>query len=209
VVFVTFEGIEGSGKSSLAAACAAALVARGERPVLTREPGGTPLGDAIRSIFIDPTMTVDPTAEAFLVNASRAQLVHDVIAPALKRGETILCDRFFDATLAYQGFGRGLEIELLLRLSLAATNNLSPKITFLLDCPVEIAFGRVRERYAQTGASLDRLERAGAEFHSRVRDGYRELAARFDRIVVLDARNTPQTLLAECLAHIDRARALA
>jgi dTMP kinase len=205
-VFVTFEGIEGSGKSSLLAAVAEALRARGERPVLTREPGGTPVGDAVRSMFIDPAMTVDPTAEAFLVNASRAQLVNDIIAPALVRGETVLCDRFFDATLAYQGYGRGLDLELLLRLSLVATGHLSPHVTFLLDCPVEIAFGRVRERYARTGASLDRLERAGIDFHRRVREGYLALAERFDRIVIFDARATLEVLTERCLGELDARR---
>ncbi len=205
-MFVTFEGIEGSGKSSLLAAVAEALRARGERPVLTREPGGTPVGDAVRAIFIDPAMTVDPTAEAFLVNASRAQLVNDIIAPALVRGETVLCDRFFDATLAYQGYGRGLELELLVRLSLVATGHLSPHVTFLLDCPVEIAFGRVRERYARSGASPDRLERAGMDFHQRVRDGYLELAKRFERIVTLDGRAAPAVLAERCLAELDARR---
>jgi dTMP kinase len=122
------------------------------------------------------------------------------------RGETVLCDRFFDATLAYQGYGRGLELELLVRLSLVATGHLSPHVTFLLDCPVEIAFGRVRERYARSGASPDRLERAGMDFHQRVRDGYLELAKRFERIVTLDGRAAPAVLAERCLAELDARR---
>ncbi len=206
-MFVTFEGIEGSGKSSLLAACSAALQARGERLVTTREPGGTPVGDAVRSLFIDPSLVIDPLAEAFLVNASRAQLVREVIAPALARGELVLCDRFFDATLAYQGYGRGSDRDVLLQLSLVASAHLSPSVTFLLDCDVETAFARVRARSERTGAGLDRLERADRAFHERVRAGYRALAERFTRIVTLDASRTTAALVTDCLATIDAKRA--
>src|ERR1700730_17280272 len=132
-VLVTFEGIEAAGKSTLIAALAKELTARGSPVLVTKEPGGTPFGDALRAVFLDPAFQVDPLAEVMILNASRAQLVADVIAPALKLGTMVLCDRFFDATVAYQGFGRGLDIEQLLEICLAATQRIAPDLTFVVD----------------------------------------------------------------------------
>lgn len=189
-MFVTFEGIEAAGKSTLIAAMETDLRLGGINVLVTREPGGTPLGDRIRHIFVDPGATMAPLTEALLVNASRAQLVAEVIVPANRRSETILCDRFFDATVAYQGYGRGLDIEMLLDLCLLATNRIAPDVTFLLDIPAELS----RDRVAARGG-LDRLEREGIDFHERVRAGYLALAERFpNRIVVLDGRLAPATL---------------
>src|SRR5579875_3874547 len=131
-VLVTFEGIEGAGKSTLIAALARMLVAGGAPALVTREPGGTPLGDSLRAVFVDPAYRIDPMAEAMLLNAARAQLVSDVIRPALRDGVVVMCDRFFDATVAYQGFGRGLDVESLLELCLLATSRIAPDLTFLL-----------------------------------------------------------------------------
>ena len=143
-VFITFEGIEAAGKSTLIAALNDDLRARGENVLVTREPGGTPLGDHIRQIWRDPASAIDPLAEALLMSADRAQHVATVIAPASRAGTTILCDRYFDATIAYQGFGRGLDIEMLLELSLLATSRVTPDLTLLLDIPPELSLARVR-----------------------------------------------------------------
>jgi len=201
-VLISFEGIEGSGKSTLIATLASDLRNRQIDIRVTREPGGTPLGDRIRSIFLyDADLTIDPLAEALLINASRAQLVAEVISPALRAGTMVLCDRFFDATIAYQGFGRGLDVEMLLELSLSATRRIVPDLTFLLDLPVE----RSRERLHERGTS-DRLERESLEFHDRVRAGYLQLAQRFERIVVLDATLAPEVLAAEASRAIESRR---
>jgi len=202
-VLITFEGIEGSGKSTLIASLASDLRNRKIDIHVTREPGGTPLGDRVRALFLlDPDVTIDPLAEALLINSSRAQLVGDVIVPALRAGTVVLCDRFFDATIAYQGFGRGLDIEMLLELSLTATRRIAPDLTFLLDIPAELS----RERLRARGVAADRLERESLEFHDRVRRGYLQLAERFDRIVVLDGTRAPGDLAAEAMAVIERHR---
>jgi len=202
-VLITFEGIEGSGKSTLIASLASDLRNRKIDIHVTREPGGTPLGDRVRALFLlDPDVTIDPLAEALLINSSRAQLVGDVIVPALRAGTVVLCDRFFDATIAYQGFGRGLDIEMLLELSLTATRRIAPDLTFLLDIPAELS----RERLRARGVAADRLERESLEFHDRVRRGYLQLAERFGRIVVLDGTRAPDDLAAEAMAVIERHR---
>lgn len=200
-MFITFEGIEGAGKTTLIAGLAAELPSIGADVVVTREPGGTLFGDAVRTIFIDPRMRIDPLSEAFLMNASRAQLVVETIAPALKTGAIILCDRFFDATVAYQGYGRGLDIEMLIRLSLIATQSIAPDITFLLDIDARLSHERVSAR-----GSADRVEREDEAFHTRVREGYLELAQRFNRIVVLDGTLAPDALLAQALQTVVRRR---
>jgi len=202
-VFVTFEGIEGAGKSSLIALLAATLRDRVTRLVVTREPGGTPLGDAVRAVFVDRRSEIAPLAEVFLLNASRAQLVEDVIAPAVREGATVLCDRFFDATVAYQGFGRGLDVDMLLDLALVATNRIAPDITFLLDVTVEVSRRRVAARVAESGVPIDRLEHEDDAFHERVRTGYHALAERFGRYVVLDAARPLADLAADALAAIE------
>jgi dTMP kinase len=196
-VLVTFEGIEAAGKSTLIRALEARL-RDGGRPVLvTREPGGTALGDSLRALFVDPSYTIDPVAEVMLLNASRAQLVTDVIEPALRSATTVLCDRFFDATVAYQGFGRGLDVEMLLDVCLVATRRISPDVTFLIDIPVELSAERVRAR-----GGADRLEREDGEFHGRVRAGYLTLAKRFNRIHVLDGTRPPGELADAALAAL-------
>ena len=203
-MFISFEGIEGSGKTTLIAALASELRAAGADILVTREPGGTPFGDAVRALFIDPAMRIDALAESYLMNASRAQLVADVIAPALKTGRIILCDRFFDATVAYQGYGRGLDIEMLIRLSLVATQSIAPDMTFLLDIDVATSRDRLRARGA-----FDRLEREDDAFHERVRGGYLDLARRFDRIVSLDGKLAPQALVKHAAGAIARRRQFA
>ncbi len=198
-MLITFEGIEGSGKTTLIAALAQDLRSGGASVLVTREPGGTALGDAVRGIFLDPAFRIDPIAEAFLINGARAQHTSELIAPALKTGTIVLCDRFFDATVAYQGYGRGLDVEMLIRLCLAATQSIAPDLTFLLDISPELSHERVRARGA-----ADRLEREDMDFHERVRDGYLALAERFSRFVTLDGALPPAELQAaarEVLRH--------
>jgi dTMP kinase len=199
-VLVTFEGIEAAGKSTLIAALAEDLRTGGGSVLVTREPGGTPLGDSLRALFVDPAFAVDPVAEVMLLNASRAQLVAEVIAPALKARTIVLCDRFFDATVAYQGFGRGLNVESLLEICLVATHRIAPDLTFLLDLPPEVSRARVHAR-----GDADRLEREDVEFHTRVREGYLSLAQRFaNRYVVLDATQSPGVLATAATAELRR-----
>src|SRR5215469_10178011 len=145
-MFITVEGIEGCGKSTLLAGLSERLRDRGGEIIVTREPGGTPVGDAIRQIFLHKPVEPVPLAEAFLINAARAQHVSEVILPALDRGATVLCDRFVDSTLAYQGYGRGLDLTLLRSICDAATGGLQPDLTVVLDVPVSISRERLRER---------------------------------------------------------------
>lgn len=181
-MFITFEGIEGSGKSTLLAGMAQRLRERGFDPVLTREPGGTPAGDLIRDVFLQARLSVEPLAEAFLINASRAQHVTEVIRPALAGGRPVLCDRYTDSTLAYQGYGRGLDLATLRILCDAATGSLGPDVTLLADVSVATSQLRVAAR----GTPQDRMESAEAAFHERVRGGYLRLASETPRIIRID-----------------------
>lgn len=171
--FVTFEGIDGSGKSTLLEELAGWLKENAIPFITTREPGGTRLGEKLREVLLDPSFAaMNHRAEVMLYSASRAQLVHEVILPAMKLGRWVLADRYTDATLAYQGFGRGLEREALMRLQDWATEGLQPHLTVLLDCEVTIAARRVSGRKGQE----DRIEQEDGSFHQRVREGYLELA---------------------------------
>ena len=188
-MFVSFEGLDGSGKSTQAELLRARLEADGEVVVATREPGGTELGERIRGLVLHGGH-VAPWAEALLYAASRAQHVEEVIRPALERGASVICDRYVDSSVAYQGVGRGLGLERVLELNLDAVGGLLPDRTFLLLLDPSEAPGRL------TG-DHDRLEREGDDFRARVDAGYRELAARFpDRIVALDG-GRPADELAE------------
>jgi dTMP kinase len=206
-MFITFEGIEGSGKSTLIALVETGLRGRGEDVLQTREPGGTQLGDALRRIFLEPGQRIDPIAEVMLLNAARAELCVEVIRPALRSGTTVLGDRFYDATIAYQGYGRALDIDGLLHLCLAATAGLSPDLTFILDLPAEVSHERVLARAQRGGHPVDRIERESLDFHRRVRDGYLQMAKRWSsRFVVLDALQPAEVLVPEVFAAIDHVR---
>jgi len=186
---VSFEGADGSGKSTQAELLRAALVAEGRDVLLTREPGGTELGERIRALLLDgPEMT--PWAEAALFAASRAQHVEQVIRPALERGADVVCDRYLDSSLAYQGIGRGLGVEEVLQLNLQATRGLLPDRTVLLLLDAETAAARAGEG--------DRLEREGDDFRRSVDAAYRELVERFpERIVTIDATGEPEAIARE------------
>jgi dTMP kinase len=182
--FVTFEGIDGAGKSTQARLLAEALRRQGRRVVETREPGGTSLGELVRGQLLHGD-AIAPWAEAALFAAARAQLVEEIVRPALAQGEDVVCDRFLDSSLAYQGSARGLGIDAVRRLNEAVLDGLLPDRTFLLLLPVEDAILRSKGR-------RDRIEREGIAFLERVDLGYRELAeADPERIVVIDAREAP------------------
>ena len=198
-MFAVLEGSEGSGKSTLQAGLAEALRARGRRVTTTREPGGSPLGDAIRSIFLSTELEVVPVAEAMLVNAARAQHVAALVRPALERGETVICDRFVDSTLAYQGYGRGLDLSVLRALCDLAVGGLEVDLTIVLDCDPTLS----RHRLDARGSAPDRLEIERHGFHQRVREGFLALARGSARHVVLDASDTRENLVAATLAAIE------
>lgn len=179
LAFITFEGIEGCGKSTQMELLKSFLEKKGGKVLSVREPGGTALGERVRALLLDSKQEpIDPWAELFLYEACRAQLVKNVIRPALEAGTTVICDRFTDSTVAYQGFGRGLDIKTIEGLNRLATGGLKPDITFLIDCAIEVGLGRALSRInEQKGAKEDRFEKEDLAFHGRVRDGYLAIAA--------------------------------
>lgn len=180
--FITLEGVDGAGKSSHVEGIAALLRTRGQRVRVTREPGGTPLAEKLRALVLAEPM--DPLSETLLMFAARSDHLRRVVVPALTEGTWVVCDRFTDATVAYQGGGKGVSAELIDRLRRAVHPDLEPDLTLIFDCPYEVA----RERLGQTGKALDRFEREGREFFERVRGGYLNLAAaQSGRIRVIDA----------------------
>lgn len=175
--FITFEGPEGAGKSTHIALAADALRRRGVRVVVTRQPGGSRLSAAFRRLLLDGGEGMTPLAELFLYEADRAQHMDDVIRPALKRGQWVLCDRFTDSTLAYQGAGRGLDQATIRALNQIASGGMEPDLTVLIDVPVRRGLALAR----QAKRKHDRLERAGLAFHERVRRGFLALARQHPR----------------------------
>ena len=179
-IFITFEGVEGAGKTTQVQRLAAAL---GPDVVLTREPGGTPIAEQIRNIFLTSD-GITPITELLLIAAARAQHVEELIRPALAANQTVICDRFIDATVAYQGYRGGINLALIHQLNHLATGGLTPDITFILDLPPEI--GLQRQKQGET--HRDRLDKEPLEFHRKVRDGYLS-AAKADphRVKLIDA----------------------
>jgi dTMP kinase len=187
--FITLEGVDGSGKSSHVEGIAALLRARGRRALVTREPGGTPLAEQLRALVLAEPM--DPLSETLLMFAARGDHLRRVIEPALAEGVWVVCDRFTDATVAYQGGGKGVSADLIERLRLAVHPGLEPDLTFVFDCPYSIA----RERLGGTGKAPDRFEREGREFFERVRRGYLDLAAaQPGRMRVIDATKSLEAI---------------
>jgi dTMP kinase len=186
-MFVTFEGVDGSGKSTQARLLADRLRSEGREVVLTREPGGTAVGEQIRELLLHGE-GMAPWAEAALFAAARAQLVDEVIKPALARGADVVADRYLDSSLAYQGVARGLGVERVLELNLLATSGLLPDRTFLLALPPEQA-------EARRGDRPDRIEREGSAFAEEVDRAYREIARVFaKRVAVVDAAGKPEDI---------------
>lgn len=197
--FITFEGVEGVGKSTQIARAAEHLRARGLDPVVTREPGGTPLAERLRALALEPGHgAVSPTAELLIMFAARASHVAEVIRPALAQGRCVLCDRFTDATEAYQGAGRGVNPAWIRQLAKIAHPRLVPDLTFVFDAPAEVAHARVSGR----GAAHDRIEAEDGAFFERVRRAYLAIAAREpDRVRVVDATR-PEAEVAAGVARI-------
>lgn len=188
--FITFEGPEGGGKTTQAKRLMSRLSAEGYDAIYTREPGGTPTGEAIREILQHDKAgePICDETEVFLFAASRAQLVRKVIIPALERGIHIVCDRFADSTTVYQGYGRGFDIEQMIAINEFAIHGATPDITLLMDVDIALGFERLESRQSELFQESDRIEREERAFHERVRQGYLELAERWpDRFVRLDA----------------------
>ncbi|HXF93308.1 MAG TPA: dTMP kinase [Nitrospiraceae bacterium] len=201
-VLITLEGVEGSGKTTQIRRLARLLREDGHRVLETREPGGTPLAEAIRRTLLRSTHErMDPRCEALLILAARSQHIARVIKPALDRGIVVLCDRFVDSTLAYQGYGRGLDVGVLRRLNRFATGGLEPDLSLLFDLPV----GAGLTRRQRNKLEQNRLDRESRRFHNAVRRGFLELAAREpSRIVVLDGTKPADTLAEEVAAIVRR-----
>lgn len=179
--FITFEGADGSGKTTQIEMIKKYLENQGKEVLLTREPGGSDLGNKIRDILLHYDGEVDSLAELLLYMADRAQHVKKVILPALLEGKTVLCDRYTDSSVSYQGYARGLDIERIMKLNNIATDGLEPDLTIVFDVETQTAIQRV-------GDIKDRLEQEGIEFHKKLRYGYLELAKKFpERIKVVDA----------------------
>ncbi len=213
--FITFEGIDGSGKTTQLRLLAEHLGASGIAVTMAREPGGTPVGDAIRRILLESaTVHLEPVAEVLLYFASRAQNVRQVILPALEAGSVVLCDRYVDASTAYQGCGRGLGLEVVFDLERIACAGLKPDLTFVIDIDPRTSVARAlsRNRDATATGALDesRFERESLDFFARVRSGYLEIARREpERVVVIDGERTPEQVQADIQVHAERVLAAA
>ena len=197
-LFITLEGVEGSGKTTQAAILADALRLDGRQTILTHEPGGTRAGEAIRAILLDPAVSLQLSAELLLVLADRAQHVHETLKPALERGELVLSDRYSDSTTAYQGYGRGFDLKLLGELTRLASGDLVADLTVVLDCAIEIGMARTVARARDNPRRPDRFEGEDLEFHRRVRAGFLKLArAEPQRFVVIDSTRDPEVVSAD------------
>ena len=198
-VFITFEGPEGCGKTTQIRLLADHLESVGHSVLTTREPGGTPIGDQIRAVLlgVDNTAML-AEAEILLYSASRAQLVGQIIRPALAKGTTVICDRYADSTIAYQGYGRRLDLVALRKITEFATGGLTPDLTIYLDIPVEEGLNRKQHASAHDAGEWNRLDREAIEFHRRVRQGYLSLAAAEpERWNLLDARRSIEEVQGE------------
>ena len=206
-MFISFEGIEGSGKSTALTLLAQELERRGYDVLRTREPGGCGLGRALRPILLDAsTRSLNMRAELYLFLADRAQHVAEVIRPALEAGQIVLCDRYTDSTLAYQGYGRGLDPEKLRRINEMATGGLVPDLTLLMDLPVGLGLERAGLRNQRQGTVLSegRFDAESMDFHERVRQGYLALAAEEPcRIACIDTEQRPEDVLLQGLSAVE------
>jgi dTMP kinase len=199
---VTFEGIEGSGKSTQARRAAELCRVDGREVLLEREPGGTPIGRRLREVLLDPASRgLDPFSELLLMEADRRQHVAEVLEPALARGVLVLCDRFNDATFAYQGGGRGLPAEIVEAIDRWSVRGVRPDRTLLFDCPVDVGLERARRR---DGESTPRFEAEGRAFHERVRAAYLAIANHEpSRVKVIDATRPPDAVFEDVRRHLE------
>ena len=199
-MFVTFEGIEGCGKSTQAKLLYEWLKENGHKVLLTREPGGTKAAEEIRELILKHREeTFPPFAELCLYTAARAFHVENLIRPSLEKGFIVVCDRFSDSTVAYQGYGRGLPLELINLMNREATKGLEPDITFLLDVPVEVGILRIKSK------AKDRIEEESLKFHQKVREGFLRIAEENpERVVVIDGTKDIGTIFSQVLNHVVR-----
>lgn len=197
--FITFEGSEGSGKSTQIELAQQYLESKGKDVLFLREPGGVKISENIRNILLDPkTKDMTDECETLLYMAARAQLVGEIIVPALNSGKVILCDRFLDSTVAYQGYGNGVDIEKIKNIGKFVTQGFTPDLTFLFDLNVEEGFARINR-------SKDRIEQRGIDYHSRVRNGYLEIAkSEPSRVKLIDARKSKEEIQSMVQKHIDQ-----
>ncbi len=198
-LYIALEGPEGAGKTTQLQRLSARLRSAGLEVVETREPGGTAVGEAVRALLLDPARHLSPEAEMLLFAAARAQLVREVVQPALERGQVVLSDRSVYASLAYQGFGRGLDLEVIRRVNEVATAGLLPDLVLLLDLPVEEGLRR-----DVGGQAADRIEGEGVEFHRRVREGFLQLSREDARIRVVPAADDPERVEARIWEEVRR-----
>ncbi|MEX2224133.1 MAG: dTMP kinase [Candidatus Rokuibacteriota bacterium] len=197
-VLITVEGVEGSGKSTQCARLAQHLSGRGHEVVRTSEPDGTPLGLRVRALFEAAGPTPTPLTQTFLFMAARQEHVMRVVAPALARGAVVISDRYADATVAYQGYGQGMDVQTIRELNMLATGGVLPDLTLVLDLDPDAGMRRIR------GRALDAFEKMGLAFHRRVREGYLEIArGDKNRVVVLDADREPDALHADVVRAVD------
>lgn len=204
-MLISFEGIDGAGKSTQIQELLHALSARGVEALMLREPGGTAVAEKIRQILLESSDEISPIGELLLFSASRAELVQGVIMPALASGKTIILDRFFDSTTAYQGYGRGIDMELLRSIIAISTCGITPDITFYLDLEPEEAmkrkFSKTSLPLAFEGDELDRMERSGVEFYRKVRQGYLDIAhIHSERFVWINALDSVAVIHEKILA---------
>jgi len=206
-LFITFEGPDGSGKTTQMRRLVERLQAKGEEVVVTREPGGTPIGDRIRELILSPDhKEMEDHTEVLLYAASRAQHVREVIVPALEAGNIVVCDRFVDASIAYQGYGLGMKPETVADINRFATGGLRPDRTYLLDVPVSVSRERLLRRAgAAGGAALDRIEQKESAYHERVREGFLLIANNEPhRVLRVDANQGVDDIAAIIEADCDR-----
>jgi dTMP kinase len=204
-LFITFEGPEGSGKTTQIECLREYLEEKGYSVLATREPGGTSIGDKIRVILLDPRNTdMLPASEALLFSAARAQIVNQVIRPHLARGGIVLCDRYADSTLAYQGYGHGLDLDTLHTITALATEGLKPDLTVYLDIDVEEGLRRKLAAHKANNSEWNRIDRQEMAFHRRVREGYLQMAVgEPDRWLVIDATQPLETVQASIRARVE------
>ena len=205
-LFITFEGVEGSGKTTQIQRLKRYLIKRGTSCKVTREPGGCPIGEKVRQILLNPDhRAMTPLSELLLYEASRAQHVKEVIEPLLKKGVVVLCDRFNDATVAYQGYGRGIDLRVVESLNRLTSQGIKPDVTFLLDCPSDLGLKRALRRNRTLNKEKEgRFEEEEVQFHDRVRRGYLSIAKKEpDRVKVIGTREVKDKVFEKIRKIVD------
>lgn len=198
--FIVVEGVEGAGKTTQVRLLSSWLSERRVRHVVAREPGGTPVGEAIRSVVLDrPDLPVSASSELLLILAARAAFVREVVRPTLERGETVVSDRYDFSTLAYQGFGRGVDLKAVRTLNEFATGGLHADVVLILDVPVDVG----QDRQRRDGKALDRMEREGTQFLERVRAGYLSLAGSEDGAYLIDAQRSEEEVHGQVIRALE------